>query len=219
MSDDHFVAKTYLKHFGDIGRNGMLHGFSKKSGKVFPCWPDDVCHEWDGDKNRLLQHPKLLGEFRAMIERHWNASVESILSGTLSDHDKFVVAAYMANLMTCTPTWRRIGVAIHNQQALAYLSYAKRMKEKYGGQPDLPVEAIEALERGEIAFDTDSDYVKALCTKHLMSYTWVIYNLDWFVLRNDTAHPFVTSDSPVAWEYSGASISSDHPSPLPICSV
>jgi len=166
MSDDHFVARTYLKHFGDIGRNGMLHGFSKKNGKVFPCWPRDVCHEWDGDKNRLLAHAELLGEFRAMIEPHWNVSVESILSGTLSYHDKFVVAAYMTNLMTCTPTWRRIGVTMHNQQAVGYLSYAKRMKEKHGGQPDLPVEAIEALERGEIAFDTDSDYVKALCTRH-----------------------------------------------------
>ena len=59
-----------------------------------------------------------------------------------------------------------IGVTMHNQQAVGYLSYAKRMKEKHGGQPDLPVEAIEALERGEIAFDTDSDYVKALCTRH-----------------------------------------------------
>lgn len=61
----------------------------------------------------------------------------------------------MAHLMTCTPAWRRVGVSHHNQLLAMHPSFGKKMKEKYGGQPNLPVEVIAMIERGEIAMDTD----------------------------------------------------------------
>ena len=29
MANDHFVAQTYLKHFGDPSKGGMLHAYRK----------------------------------------------------------------------------------------------------------------------------------------------------------------------------------------------
>jgi Protein of unknown function (DUF4238) len=204
VSQDHFVAQTYLKHFGDDTRGGMLHAYRKKDGKYFPCWPKDVCREWDGDVNRLLAHPELLGDFRRIAEPYWNASVESVLTQNISYHDKFVVATYMANLMTCTPGWRRVGVSHHNQHYRAKLNLMREAKERRGEPPDMLDEGIEMLERGELAIETDPDYIKALVTRSLMQYAWHIYNQDWAVLRNHSMQPFITSDNPVALAYSGS---------------
>lgn len=204
MPQDHFVAQTYLKHFGDPNRDGMLNAYRKRDGHQFPCWPNDVCREWDGDLNDLLTEKSLLGDFRQMVEPYWNESVANAESGRPTYHDKFVIAMYMAHLMTCTPAWRRVGVSHHNQLLAMHLSFAKKMKEKYGGQPNLPVETITMIERGEIALDTDPDYIKALVTKNLVHYAWTMYNEDWTFVRSDSAEPFLTSDNPVAMKYSGA---------------
>ena len=76
---------------------------------------------------------------------------------------------------------------------LLWLSFSKKMKEKHGGQPNLPVEAIAMLQRGELKLDTDPDYIKGLVTRNLMQYAWVIYNQDWTVVRNEAAQPFRTA--------------------------
>ncbi len=207
MVKDHYIAQAYLKHFGDAKFNGMLHVY-RKSGvpTYFKCWPQDVCHEWDGDLNpAFIPHrPELLGDFRKMCEPHWNASIEGLLLGNkISDHDKFAISAYFSNLMTCTPTWRRVGVAMYNRQLADYMSFAKKMKEKHGGQPNLPVEAIEMMERGELTIHTDPDYIKAVVTRHLLEHACMMYNQNWIVLTNNTDQPFITSDNPVAILYSG----------------
>jgi hypothetical protein len=100
--------------------------------------------------------------------------------------------------MTCTPAWRRVGVQMLNDQATGYLVFSKRMQEKYGGNPDLPSDAIVSLERGEIAIDHDPDYVKAQYTRQLVQCALTVYHQDWEIIENDTAHPFITSDNPVA---------------------
>jgi hypothetical protein len=44
-------------------------------------------------------------------------------------HEKFVVSAYTANLMICTPAWRRIGAQMYNDHQEAALVFAKNMQE------------------------------------------------------------------------------------------
>ena len=207
MAKDHYIAQTYLKHFGDANLGGMLHAY-RKSGvpTYFRCWPQDVCHEWDGDLNPgfLSHRPELLGDFRRMCEPNWNQSIESLLLGKkIPDHDRFAISAYFANLMTCTPAWRRVGVAIYNRQLAGDMSFNKKMHEKHGHMPDLPVEAIEMMERGEITIHTDPDYIKAVVTRGLLEHACMMYNQNWTVLNNDTDQPFITSDNPVAILYSG----------------
>jgi hypothetical protein len=68
MSNDHFVAQTYLKHFGDASRGDIMYAYRKSNGDEFPCHPRAVCHEWDGDLNPLLAPPQLLGDYRKLFE-------------------------------------------------------------------------------------------------------------------------------------------------------
>lgn len=199
MPKDHFIAQTYLKHFVDPNHRNMLHAYRKSDGATFPCYPAAVCHEWDGDRNpKFLGQAEMLGDFRKIFEPHWNPSVANMLAGKVSASDKFVISAYMANLMTCTPAWRRVGADMHDEGLKSYMSFAKKMKEKNGGQPDLPVEAIELVEQGKVKVYIDPDYIKAVVTKKLLNSAWNTYNQDWTILVNESQEPFITSDSPVA---------------------
>jgi hypothetical protein len=53
-------------------------------------------------------------------------------------------------------------------------------------------------------FDVDALSFAISLPVNLMQYTWVIYNLDWIILQNDSAEPFVTSDNPFSMSYSGS---------------
>ena len=203
MANDHFVARTYLKHFGDPTRGGILHGYQKSTGRNFPCWPPDVCREWEGDLNPLLIEPALLGDFRKLFEPRWDAAVEALKSRTLGAEDRFAISGYFANLMVCTPAWRRVATTMYNDHAKSFLIFSKQMKEKHGGNPDLPVEAIEMLERGEIGLDHDPNYIKAVITRQLMDFAWLTYHSDWMIIGNATGFPFITCDNPVAVRQSG----------------
>jgi len=198
MVKDHFVARTYLKHFGDASKGDMLRAYRKSDGKSFPCYPQDVCHEWDGDQNPLLAKKDLLGNYRKIFEPQWNSSIDRLLTESMSPEDIFAVSGYFANLMVCTPTWRRLGVTMYNHHAKAFLSFSKEMQKKHGGNPELPVAAIEMLEKGELSLEHNPDYVKAVATRQLLDYAWLTYHQDWTIIRNSTEYPFITSDNPVA---------------------
>lgn len=206
MPEDHYISQTYLKHFGDSTREGMLNAYRKSDGKEFQCWPKDVCGEWDGDLNPawFKLRPGLLGDFRDMFEPQWNPAIEALGSGEVDAGAKFAIAGLFANLMVSTPAWRRIGVRMYNYLTTRSLSFAKRMHEKHGYAPEFPTEAVEMLESGEIILETDPNHIKAVVTIQLMEYAWTAYNANWVVLRNETRWPFVTSDNPVALIDSGA---------------
>src|SRR5436305_669902 len=102
MPNDHFVAKTYLKHFAD--ERGLLHAYRKADAKYFPTRPADICHEPDGDIiPNFLSDPAYLGAFRGAFEPMWNHVVEALKSGGCTNEVKFHVAGYWANLLVCTP--------------------------------------------------------------------------------------------------------------------
>ena len=146
MSKDHYVAQTYLKQFGDSSAGGMLHAYRKPDGISFDCWPKDVCHEWDGDRNPFLAYPELLGTLRSIFEPQWNMSVANILTG--STQDKLVVASYMANMMVCVPAWQRVGSEAVSRQTTGALSFEKQMREKFGPS-DAEISAVTAWLSGE----------------------------------------------------------------------
>jgi len=116
MEQDHALAQSYLKHFGDASKGGMLNTYRKADGTVFACWPKDVCREWDADINSMLSESGLLGDFRTLFEPSWNLSVGTILGGDVVAQDKLAVSGYIANLVACTPTWKRIGAKMSNEQ-------------------------------------------------------------------------------------------------------
>jgi Protein of unknown function (DUF4238) len=203
MTEDHYVARTYLKHFGDPMLQGRLHGYHKPSGNHFTCWPKDVCREWDGDINPSLKNPGLLGDYRDLFEPHWNLSIAQIESGSLRKEDRWAIAGYMANLMTCVPAWVRV-----NQHSIVDMK-GTLVRESLRADMIQGVELSEVqqkllafLESGS-RIPVDPHEAKAHAIQDLADHAWRAYNADWIVLHNDSQQPFITSDNPLAFSWSG----------------
>lgn len=202
MPRDHYIAETYLKHF--LGNDGFLHVYRKSDGKYFPARPRDICHEWDGDIiQEFLANPNLLGEYRNLFEPAWNPAVAQLASGRVSREDKLAISGYLANLLVCTPAWRRISIKGNNANLLHTLKVHDALNTKHG-KPDIKIkEALAALDSGQFKLDTKPDFIRAICARHLMQYAWIFYNSNWLILRNDTATGFITSDNPAAFDDPG----------------
>jgi hypothetical protein len=199
MTQDHFVSQTYLTPFCDTNAGGKLHAYRKANGTVFHPSPHGVCKERDGDLNsKFIPHrPELLGDLRSLFEPHWPQCVKDMFAHNISADDRWHISCAIANFMACTPTWRDIGAGMATRQLAGHLSFAKAMQAKHGGNPDLPVEAIQALEQDQIHIDPD--YIKCIQTKMFLDLAWATYNQNWDVIFNATDCPFLTSDNPFAY--------------------
>ena len=50
-----------------------------RAARHFPCWPEAVCAEADGDLNpTYFKDPAVLGQFRSIFEPRWDAALEAI---------------------------------------------------------------------------------------------------------------------------------------------
>ncbi len=203
MSQDHYVARTYLKHFGDSDHGGMLHGYHKPRGDIFPCWPRDVCREWDGDINPTLKDPGLLGAFRGYFEPHWNPSVAQIASGNLRQQDKWAIAGYLANLMACVPAWLRVNLRSQIDMRGTVVRDSLRAQKNRGAALNETQQQLLVFLKSGKRLPLDPTEAKAHAIKDLVDHAWRAYNADWIILRNDSKQPFITSDNPFAFGWSG----------------
>jgi hypothetical protein len=203
MAQDHYVARTYLKHFGDPHLDGMLHAYRKPSGDTFPCWPKDVCREWDGDVNPTLKDPGLLGDYRSYFEPHWNPSIAQIASGNLRNQDKWAVAGYLANLMACVPAWLRVNLESEIDMGGTLVRESLRTGSDRGiTLTEVQQKLLTFLESGK-RIPLDPNKAKARAAQSLVDHAWRAYNADWIILRNDSQQPFITSDNPLGFGWSG----------------
>ena len=198
MSNDHFVAQTYLKLFVDASHRNMLHAYRKSDGLYFPCRTKDICHEWDGDKTPMLSNPALLGDFRKIFEPAWRASVETILTKMFSPSDKFNISGYFANLMTCTPAWQRLARSMYNDHAANFRFSSRGSILNTEMTQNSLRRLLTCLKSGALELDHDPDFIKATIAKNLLDFAWASYNEDWTIITNETEYPFITSDNPVA---------------------
>lgn len=197
MPNDHYVAQTYLKHFAD--ERGLLHAYRKSDTKYFPTRTSDICHEPDGDIiSKFLSDPAYLGAFRGAFEPMWNHVVGVLKSGACTKEVKFHIAGYWANLLVCTPTWRRIGVELFNRSVRHTVTAHAQLSAKHGQANEMLNRAASALEKGRITVQTEADYIRAQGAANVMKYAWARYNSDWPIVENDTDVEFVTSDNPAA---------------------
>lgn len=198
MANDHYVAQTYLKHFA--GDTGKLHAFRKTDGKSFPCAPKDICHEIDGDLiPDLLTDEQYLGKYRATFEKEWNVAVAAVEAKTPTDSDKLHIAGYWANLMICTPTFKRVGTDLLNKK-LELSMRSQNILAIENGQPDATLaQAVAAMDSGELKVSVDPEEIRVFAALSAMRNAWLLYNADWEVFENDTNTDFVTSDNPASY--------------------
>jgi Protein of unknown function (DUF4238) len=200
MSNDHYVAETYLKHFSDLRE--MLHVHSKKRGNSFCTKPNGICYEEDGDFiSEFLPFPDMLGEYRAIFEPHWNEAIRSLPKP--NGENKKAFSGYLANLLVCTPSWLRATKKISDAHMFHTLRRHYAVSEQ-SGKPDLKLkEMLDKLNSGTFFAETKEDFTRAVHAIHLLKYAWLIYNSDWVILENRTADLFITSDNPAAMEDPG----------------
>jgi Protein of unknown function (DUF4238) len=63
-------------------------------------------------------------------------------------------------------------------------------------QPENREYINKALAEGRIRPNVDENYIKGLLTKHLAETTFLLYQLDWTIIRNTSRVLFITSDNP-----------------------
>lgn len=200
--DDHYVAQTYLKHFA--GANGQLRAYRKSDGTTFPCRPRDICHEPDGDIiPDFLSVPDYLGQYRGAFEQEWNDAIEGFKKRSPDIRDKFHVAGYWAQLLVCTPTWRRVHVAMSDRHVVGTLRASHALRAEAGKADPKLADAIAALERGEIEVATEPDYIRAQNALKVVKLAWGLYNSHWKVFESNYEIEFVTSDNPAAFQDQG----------------
>jgi hypothetical protein len=202
MPRDHYVAQTYLRHFAD--NEGVLHVYRKADGRYRPRSPKSVCHEWDGDIIRdFVKNETMLGAYRAMFEPRWNDAIADLENGICDAAVKMAIAGYWANLLVCTPAWTRVGIKMHDYNAVQTVR-AHDILRAEAGKPDAKLkEMLAAFDSGRYRIETKPDAVRAMAATALMKFAWALYNAHWTVIRNDTGTGFLTSDNPVAFNDPG----------------
>ncbi|MGC2225083.1 MAG: DUF4238 domain-containing protein [Methylocella sp.] len=173
MAEDHYVAQTYLRNWCLVENKSPLQAYRKSDLKQFPCWPANVCREWDGDLNpTYFDNPAVLGDFRKIFEPKWKSTVEGVSAGNIDPEDKRVLSMAWAHFSLCPPAQRERAKTIYTKEARAL-----------------------AL---NIEIEREHDFFKRFATMRLTEATWIFYNQEWIILLNETETPFLTSDNPSA---------------------
>jgi hypothetical protein len=166
MANDHNVARTYLKRWCDRSKGQPIQAYRKSGGAPFPCWPESVCAEADGDRNpKYFKDANVLGEFRSIFEPRWDAAVDAIEKRKITSDDKFVIAGYWANLLAATPAWRKIGKQLFERELLSITPMIMRNRP-----------APDSLKNVDLTVEVDEDYIKAVATRQLLSGALQLYH-------------------------------------------
>lgn len=182
----------------------MLHVYWKADGQYRRRSPKSVCYEWDGDLIRdFVKDENLLGTYRGMFEPRWNDAITDLENGVCDAAVKMAIAGYWANLLVCTPAWTRLGIKMHDHNAMQTVR-AHDILLTEAGKPDAKLkEMLAAFDAGHFWIETKPDAIRAMAATKLIKFAWGLYNAHWTVIRNNTGTGFITSDNPVAFNDPG----------------
>jgi hypothetical protein len=199
MPLDHFVSQVHLKNFYSDDERGRLVGIKKDDLKKFYPRSEDVCRRNDGSTNDYLVEPRAIEAFLKRVEPNYNAAVEAIRRREIGDKDVYVIAGFVAYVMTCSPTAMRIGTP----PIAATLQSAAELMDARGLLPPAPdslgnKSMTELLEDGTVQFNVNEKYPQAIGITQIEARVNIFGNALWDVMFADPAYgAFFTSDFPV----------------------
>ena len=102
MPLDHFVSQVHLKNF--YTDRGRLVGVKKDDLKKFYAKSEDVCRRIDGNTNGYLTESRVIEEFLKRIEPNYNMALDAIRRREIDAETVYVIAGFVAYVMSCSPT-------------------------------------------------------------------------------------------------------------------
>jgi hypothetical protein len=151
MSNDHYVAQTYLPAFRRTAR-----GCCTSTGRPMVSTGGGALRasvtNGMGDLIRdFVKDENLLGTYRGMFEPRWNDAITDLENGVCDAAVKMAIAGYWANLLVCTPAWTRLGIKMHDHNAMQTVR-AHDILLTEAGKPDAKLKEMLA-ERADISGD------------------------------------------------------------------
>lgn len=195
MSEDHYVAQTYLKFFSNQ-ENKLIPYYKNKHviiGKAKST--KSICKETNGDTSKYLEDPRFLDKYLPNFENNWKSNIQSLMNNTISSKIKYEISGYLAYLRSCTKTAKRLGI-----QKLTTLMKPISDEVLYENLPDdidLKNKILKLLANDEIKIKIDSEYPHAININNLIHLIRTYFISDWMVVEINDNKYFVTSDNPL----------------------
>ena len=163
-----------------------------------------MCRIEEGNTNDYLVEPRAIEEFLRTIEPHYNRSLDLLRAGDINADSVYVIAGFIAYVITCSPAVMRLNTAPLRGALEATAAFLDRRGDLPLAPPELGNRTLsDLLAEGTVALNIDGRYPQAIGIGNILSHTNNLGNADWEILLNN-AHQsqFVTSDYPVAIEQS-----------------
>lgn len=207
----HYVSRFYLEGFAD--REGLLHVFDRKTGKIRPQTPKDttvIGHFYtfiDKDEQRRFELEKLFG----IIETSACSALKKINNGGhLSQKEREYLSLFIAMTAIRTPAAfeeaRHVEQEVHradiklrmaNKQQAYFIE--KRVSPPGATEEELHKLAIDAYRMvNEDCFtvEVSDELARQASLKQWVPVAEIIYKRDWTVVEAPDGFEYITSDSP-----------------------
>lgn len=205
MPLDHFVSQVHLKNFYSPELGSRMFALRKVDMKAFTPDAASVCRNPDWSTNDNLSEPRAIEEFLRGIEPNYNRAIAEIAGGSVHRETIFVIAGFIAYVLTCSPG----GMRVHSEPHRGAVAETARLLDRRGDFGTPPPELgggslTELLDTGQVQVRVDPRYPQAVGITSIQERTNAFGNFRWEVLVNDWSDsPFFTSDLPVAIEHTG----------------
>lgn len=202
MSLDHYVSQVHLKNFYSPVLGDLFYAIRKGDLKTFTANSKAVCRIEEGSTNLYLSEERAIEEFLKGIEPKYNAVISKVSSGEIDVECIYVIAGFVAYVLTCSPA----GMRIQSDPLKNMVEVTANILESQGSIPPPPTELggdslTDLLSSGKVRVDIDPKYPQAIGISSILSLTSMFGNFAWDILINTVDDsPFFTSDFPIAIE-------------------
>lgn len=202
MPLDHYVSQVHIKNFNSPDLDERVYAMRKSDLKKFSPRAQDVCRIEDNSSNSYLKEDRAIENFLKVIEPRYNSAVAKLRDNKIDEETVFVIAGFVAYVLTCSPAGMRIQSAPLKNAVEAHAMMLDALGEIGKAPESLGGKSItELLKEGEVAVKIDAKYPQAMGIASIGHFVSVFGNSPWdIIINNDRCNPFFTSDFPIAIE-------------------